>query len=420
MRGTTADPVPPLPMGPDPMRFAFVQHGDFRTARDRIAGGGPERYFGQKSTLDAQLTTMRGHDALVISLDVDEVYDVVETHGTSRWSLVAMPKSNARMARAAREMLRATRVFARIISFRPTHLFLRTSVPFVAGAALAAARRCGARSAALLLAALPREERTLMRVVQDEFLRELQASNVDLVAAYGRPAVRSLEALGMPVGSVRSYALKGMRTPDSRAPKVAPRQPPVIAYFGTMITSKGAGDVVAAAGILAARGRAFRLHMYGHGDDLPEFQRRAAAIPGVAFKGQVSSEQCFNAMCEADVVVVPSRHEFLEGMPLTLTDALASRTPVVCSDHPVFMETFRDREGLMIFPAADPTSLADTIGVLLDDRDLYASLSAKSHLAYQRVGATDSSLEDLLLQLGQRWGQQGSPPAGDRRFRGNL
>jgi len=41
-------------------------------------------------------------------------------------------------------------------------------------------------------------------------------------------------------------------------------------------------------------------------------------------------------MRSADAIVIPSRHEYPEGLPLTIYEALAARTPIVASDHQCF------------------------------------------------------------------------------------
>ena len=40
-------------------------------------------------------------------------------------------------------------------------------------------------------------------------------------------------------------------------------------------------------------------------------------------------------MSAHDIVIVPSRHDYPEGLPMTIYEALAMRTPLVVSDHPM-------------------------------------------------------------------------------------
>jgi glycosyltransferase involved in cell wall biosynthesis len=63
---------------------------------------------------------------------------------------------------------------------------------------------------------------------------------------------------------------------------------------------------------------------------------------------------------------------------MTIYEALCTRTPVVASDHPMFLKRLvADWNGL-IFRAADPASLADAVERLRTRPDLYRSLSANA------------------------------------------
>jgi glycosyltransferase involved in cell wall biosynthesis len=81
-------------------------------------------------------------------------------------------------------------------------------------------------------------------------------------------------------------------------------------------------------------------------------------------------------MNAGDVVVVPSRHEFPEGMPMTIYEGLSSRSPVAVSDHPMFRGRVVDRESVVVFRASSPSSLFETVRDLAADPGLYARLSA--------------------------------------------
>ena len=112
-------------------------------------------------------------------------------------------------------------------------------------------------------------------------------------------------------------------------------------------------------------------------------------------------------MGESDVVVVPSRHDFDEGLPNTLCEALASRTPTIISDHPAFASRLQSGENCLVFPAADPVSLADRISLLSVDSALFARLSQQSPAALNSLyfgmnwyDLVSSFLEDLENRTG--------------------
>lgn len=83
-------------------------------------------------------------------------------------------------------------------------------------------------------------------------------------------------------------------------------------------------------------------------------------------------------MAGADLVVIPSRTGYPEGFPLTMFEAIASRTPIVCSDHPMFREVMVDGRNASVFVSEDPRSCAEAIRRTLSDPQLYTNLSANA------------------------------------------
>ncbi len=153
-----------------------------------------------------------------------------------------------------------------------------------------------------------------------------------------------------------------------------------IFYAGVVSIEKGVGDCVDACALLSGRGVLIHLTVAGSGD--VETLRQRAASAGVEsqvrFLGPVASEGVRAMMRDHDVVVVPSRYEFAEGLPNTIYEALASRTPLVASDHPAFADRLSVDRGSLQFRAADPDSLAEQFVRLAADRELYRSVSEAS------------------------------------------
>ena len=90
-------------------------------------------------------------------------------------------------------------------------------------------------------------------------------------------------------------------------------------------------------------------------------------------------------MAEATFVCVPTRHEFPEGFPLTLTEALTAHTPVLASDHPVFKRVLRDGEGLRYFPAGNAPALAQVLAEVVASPAAYSALSRSTLVAFERL-----------------------------------
>ena len=100
------------------------------------------------------------------------------------------------------------------------------------------------------------------------------------------------------------------------------------------------------------------------------------------FRGLVPNGEVFDLFRKADVVVVPSHREYTEGFPLTMFEAIGSRTPIVCSDHPMFVPVLKDGLHAALFSGGNAGAFAKAIRRVLTDRDLYARLSANADLTW--------------------------------------
>ena len=90
-------------------------------------------------------------------------------------------------------------------------------------------------------------------------------------------------------------------------------------------------------------------------------------------------------MAAADLVIVPSRTAYPEGFPLTMFEAIASRTPIVCSDHPMLRPVMLDGRNASVFPAGDYRALAAAILRTLTNPALYEALSNNALSTWQAL-----------------------------------
>jgi glycosyltransferase involved in cell wall biosynthesis len=90
-------------------------------------------------------------------------------------------------------------------------------------------------------------------------------------------------------------------------------------------------------------------------------------------------------MHESDAVVIPSRTAYPEGLPLTIYEALCSRTPIIASDHPMFRAHLRDGETALTFPSGDAAALSRAVLRLLSSASLYESLSIAAEQTWRRL-----------------------------------
>lgn len=227
------------------------------------------------------------------------------------------------------------------------------------------------------------------RIRTKRAIKLLGHDRFEWVANHCLPSTQHLARLGVPATKLLPWDVPHASVPEQRPPRDLDTTPPYTLFAaGSISEEKGTSDLIDAIGILTRRGTPVRAIIAGSGEI--EAMRTRAEESGIAdhvdFLGAVPNEQVLSGMSSADLVVVASRHAFPEGMPLTLFEALASRTPIVCSDHPMFVSHFVDGLSASAFTSPDPQSLADAIERTLHDPDLYRGLSERAERTYEELG----------------------------------
>jgi glycosyltransferase involved in cell wall biosynthesis len=359
-------------------RLLVVQYsGDYREAHRRLTEDGSEVYYGHRYVLDRlqALGDTHGKAAILCCLAPPHV----ET----------LPGGVTVMGAGTRPDLDPAAIIRRIADYDPTHLIVHGPMQGLI--------RWGMR-----------QDIRVGCVFADSFARGrlyrwlrfgrlpglLNDPKVSLVANHGVNAGRALVSLGVRADRVIPWDYPHVRTPDQWPAKtLRSGARHTLLYVGSVEEKKGVGDLIQAVAMLAGR-IDLRLKIVGAGQ-IARFVALAAKL-GITDRvdcvGLVPNGEIPGMMHAADVVVVPSRHAFPEGLPLTLYEALASRTPVIASDHPMFVGHLVDGESALVIPASRPRALADAIERLLGDPALYARVSAGSPLAWQR------------MQVPVRWG----------------
>lgn len=105
----------------------------------------------------------------------------------------------------------------------------------------------------------------------------------------------------------------------------------------------------------------------------------------VNFLGTIPHDDVRLQMRIHDAVVVPSRHSYAEGLPNTIYEALASRSPLIISDHPAFAGRLEVGLECLMFSAGNPVDLAAKILDLVRSPSLYGRLSYNSAEAHEKL-----------------------------------
>jgi glycosyltransferase involved in cell wall biosynthesis len=207
----------------------------------------------------------------------------------------------------------------------------------------------------------------------------------ELVSNHCLPSTEHLARIGVKRKKLIAWDVAHPFDPKSHEAKQHPaRRRFEVVYAGSITEAKGVAELVRAVALLREQGIEMHCSLAGLGE--VDAMRALGATLGISdllsFVGVIGNTEVFKMMSAGDLVVVPSRTQFPEGFPLALFEAIASRTPIVCSNHPMFRDVMRDGRNASVFSAGDHRSLAAAMRRTLTDPLLYANLSTNALLTW--------------------------------------
>ena len=351
------------------MRILFVQHGRFAEDYERLAAGGPETYRDQRASVIYVADLAERHQITILAI-TDDPFD-------------ATPKQNLRCIGLPFQTLDTAKIAWVFDQAQPDRLICRTPHHKV----LREAQRRGTLT-------LPNfadifSNNGPKAVYQNLMLRRvLIGSHIPCVTNHSRNASLSVhKALWFPKSMIVPWDRRVIQT--SLAPKAAPGNGSILKLFyaGPLIESKGVSDLMHALVHLAKQGVDAQLSLASSNDPGPWLEEAEAidVAKKVNFMGLLPNDQVLDTMRSHDVVLVPTRHDYQEGLPNTLREALAVRTPLITSDHPAFAGRLRSGLDCLVFRAGDAQDLADKVRCLVASPGLYAQLSANAESALEKL-----------------------------------
>jgi glycosyltransferase involved in cell wall biosynthesis len=356
-----------------PPRLVLVQYGCFRDALRRRDAGEPETFRMQYYTMGVYERMAALGRMLVINLDT-------EPHEASAGDFEMVggrfdPRTSG--ARYHVDTWRAgRRLVALVERFGATHVTVATpGWPLRALGAWAIRR---GRHLLPFFADYIANDTLARRMTNRALRRVLNHPAVALVANHHYAASRSLAAIGVRADKIVPWDYPPARDREPRADRgLAAGRPLRLVYAGALVESKGVGDLLDAFARVLASGARAELTVCGDGEDGPRLRARAAELglgERARFLGTVSNREVRERMRAADLVVVPSRPSYPEGLAGVISEAFEVGTPLLASDHPAF--ALREGAGCRRFRAADPRSLAALIGELIAEPERHHQLVA--------------------------------------------
>ncbi|MGE5658572.1 MAG: glycosyltransferase [Actinomycetota bacterium] len=356
------------------MRLLIVQFaGDYRETVQRFAKGGGETYYAQKYSVDAVAEIGKNiEEVAVICCLTTESYDEI------------LPNGVRAIGAGFHQKIDLKKLIELIQNQKPTHLVLRTPIRELFQWAI----RNQVKTLATLADSFSTEG-LRNKIRNHRLVAALNHPQIEWVGNHGINSCRSLQKIGVNPHKIIPWDWPAMIAPDSFSPKMlsSAENPRNLFYVGSVSASKGVGDVLAAVAQLKAQNFSVHLKIAGAGEtDFFIHQTKQLQIEDcVTFLGLVENQAVVHLMREADLVLIPSRHEYPEGFPMTIYEALCSRTPIVASDHPMFQNYLKNGINAMIFPASNSTALSEKIEKLLSDPTLYHHLSVAAAEAWKQL-----------------------------------
>lgn len=213
----------------------------------------------------------------------------------------------------------------------------------------------------------------------------LNSPRFELISNHCLPATQHLAQIGVTRDKLIAWDVPHPFDPASLPPKkLTERSQYEAVYVGSVVEGKGVFEMVHALAHLLAENIAIHCNVVGLGDidDLRALAARLNVSHLINFTGLISNDRAFNLMAGADLVLIPSQTEYPEGFPLTMFEAIASRTPIVCSDHPMFRSVMIDGRNASVFRAGDSRALAAAIKRTLTTPNVYAMLSNNAPMTW--------------------------------------
>lgn len=221
--------------------------------------------------------------------------------------------------------------------------------------------------------------------------RLLNNPRFELVSDHCLPATSQLASMGVARKRLIPWNVPLPYQPADSAPKsLSPGESYKISYAGGIRTNKGVADLIAATAELKRVGMTVHCSFAGGGDieEMEALGRELGVADQLSFLGLRPNAEVFGMFRAADMVAVPSHPDCTEGFPLTMFEAIASRTPIVCSEHPMFVPVMKDGVTAALYPPANARAFADAIKRVLSDPELYASLSRNADLSWEALKGT--------------------------------
>jgi glycosyltransferase involved in cell wall biosynthesis len=178
-------------------------------------------------------------------------------------------------------------------------------------------------------------------------------------------------------------------------------RPPMVTFLGRLEQWKGANSFIQIARRVLQQVPEARFQMAGDGPLRNKLETDARDLNGnIQFLGEVNHARIPELLRQSSVLLLPS---FIEGLPTSCLEALASGTAVVASDTGGVSEIIRDGETGFLCLRGDLDGFADRVVRLLRDPDLARRMGrngralVEHQYSWTRVAEVTENLYERLV-----------------------
>lgn len=158
--------------------------------------------------------------------------------------------------------------------------------------------------------------------------------------------------------------------PDAPLPPGMQRDVPTILFLGRFDPRNGLSTLIESFRRVKGRQRDARLVVVGDGPLREHYYRQARGIKDIEFVGAVLKGRP-SYYANSTVYACPTTKA---SFGITLLEAMACETPIVCSDILGFRDVVADEREALMVPSGDRDAIADALVRVLDDPRLAATL----------------------------------------------
>lgn len=351
--------------------LVIVKHGNYVDVYNRLSSGEKEYYHAEKYWHDYLEKLIKTFDITIIAID-SEQHDVVLPNGVRSIGVNLGPTF-------FRRILGYFQIYKLFKQINPSHAVIRNPEPIVLWTAL-----LNTESLLPVFADCFTSNRLTLKLYLLKMA--LKSKKITFLSNHNIPASLSMKSLGVSADRVVPWDWKYEVNNDNPDRCQGSGQLFNLLYVGRVTYGKGVAELIDA--VAHINDPNIRLTIVGGGQDLDAFKEMSKTVARsdcISFLGKVRNSEVLNLMRSHDVVVIPSRHNEAEGLPVIFYEALQSNTPIICSNHAMFTFFFDHGVDVMFFQAGNGFDLADKIQELRSKPEVYKTLCANSPRNLNRI-----------------------------------